>query len=144
MLSITFHGLDGLQEAWRRAPEVVRDELTQFAHGGVAYLVQEVQDRTPAAHDTLRGSIQGEVDPGFAGVLGVVGTAQPHALPVELGSKPHMPPIQPIEDWVRLKLGVRGNEVRRAAWAVARKIKKRGTQGHFMFRDAHGGSSATA
>lgn len=136
-LSITLEGWERLEQAFRQAPEVVREELTAFAHGATQLLRAEVVDRTPAAMGTLRASIHASVESQAGNVLGVVGTAQPYAVPVELGTKPHFPPVQALEDWVRVKLGLTGKEGRGVAFAIARKISKRGTKGHFMFRDAY-------
>lgn len=46
----------------------------------------------------------------------------PHAVPCEFGSKPHMPPVEPLKKWAKRKLGDES-----AGWAVAMKIKKEGT-----------------
>lgn len=135
-LDIRLDGGETLLRALQQAPDIVNQELVGFAHAAVPYLESEVKDRTPAAHGVLRASIAGSVGSVASGVLGVVGTAQPYAVPVELGSKPHFPPVQALEDWVQIKLGARGAEVRRIAWLVARKIAARGTEGAFMFRDA--------
>lgn len=83
------------------------------------------------------------------GVLGIAGVN--YAAPIEFGSRPHMPPIEPLVQWVhrkglaarfsttrysiKRKSGVRmttskkdkQNELR-MAWAIAMKIKKKGTR----------------
>lgn len=147
-LSMQLQGAERIQQALARAPEVVRQELSVFTHAMVNLLTTEVVDRTPTAFGKLRGSITGEVKSMADGMLGVIGTPQPYAVPVELGTKPHMPPIYPwkgheaLEDWVRQKLGVSGADVRRVAYLVARKISKKGTPGHFMFRDAFNANAA--
>ena len=135
-LTITLQGWDQLQQAFGRAPDVVREELDRFVHGATELLQTEVVDRTPAAAGTLRASITASVEPMAQGMLGVVGTVQPYAIPVELGTKPHFPPIQSLMDWVKLKLGKSGKEGRQVAFLIARKIARVGTKGHFMFRDA--------
>lgn len=142
-LTLTLTGAEQLRQALSRAPEVVRQELSVFMHAATQHLRSEVIDRTPAAMGTLRASIHASVEGSMAdGMLGVVGTSQPYALPVELGTKPHMPPVQALEDWVRQKLGLQGAEVRRVAYLVARKISKVGTKGHFMFRGAFDDNAA--
>lgn len=135
-LTITLQGWAELENAFRQAPEIVQQELSAFLQAAAQHLRSEVVDRTPAAMGTLRGSITASVDRMADGMLGVVGTAQPYAVPVELGTKPHFPPVQALEDWVRVKLGLTGKEGRGVAFAIARKISKTGTKGHFMFRDA--------
>lgn len=46
----------------------------------------------------------------------------PHTRPVEYGSAPHYPPIEPLKNWARRVLGDEG-----AAYAVQQKIGKYGT-----------------
>ncbi|MFP3386732.1 hypothetical protein, partial [Tritonibacter sp. SIMBA_163] len=70
------------------------------------------------------------------GVIGIVGTAALHAVPVEMGSKPHFPPIQPLEDWAHHKLDLPAEEARGAAFAIARKIAAKGTEGAHMVERA--------
>lgn len=135
-LTITLEGWDRLDQAFRQAPDIVRQEFDAYMHAATQHMQSEVVDRTPAAMGTLRASIHGSVERMADGVLGVVGTAQPYAIPVELGTKPHFPPVLAIQDWVRVKLGKTGKEGRSVAFAIARKISKVGTKGHFMFRDA--------
>jgi hypothetical protein len=65
-----------------------------------------------------------------------MGTANPYALPVELGTKPHFPPLQPLLDWAQHKLGLHGEEAEEAARAIQLKISWHGTKGAFMFRGA--------
>lgn len=126
-----------LRTAFMQMPDVAARELHAFMVRTTAHLQTEVQERTPTTHGTLRASIFGEVrafDAGF-GVEGLVGTTLAYAPAVELGTKPHFPPIEPLVDWARQKLALSGTEARRAAHAIARKIARKGTTGAFMFRD---------
>ncbi len=126
-----------LERAFQAAPGIVREELRKFAVAATMLLEGEVKDRTPqGAHGHLAQSITSEVSNLADGVLGVVGSPLAYAVPVELGTKPHMPPIQPLEDWVQHKLGKMGPEIKRVAQAIAWKIKHHGTKGAFMFKDA--------
>lgn len=51
----------------------------------------------------------------------------PHAFAVEYGSRPHMPPVEPIVAWCKLK-GF--DDPEGAAWAIAKKIAREGTKPH--------------
>lgn len=135
-LTITLHGWEQLQQAFARAPEIVEEEMQRYLAEATMHLRTEVVDRTPAAMGTLRASIHTDFSVSGSQILGVVGTAQPYAVPVELGTRPHFPPVQALEDWVRQKLGLSGKEAHSVAFLIARKISKKGTKGHFMFRDA--------
>lgn len=134
--AITLSGGDELLAAWERAPQIAQAEMERFMHAATQFLEGEVKERTPGAHGTLKQSIGSEVRSLADAVIGVVGTPLSYALPVEIGTRPHFPPVAAIQDWVRVKLGLDGPEGRSAAFAIARKIAKRGTKGAFMFRDA--------
>lgn len=88
--------------------------------------VPRVQARTPKAFETLRDGIDVEV---VGGKIRIVASA-PHAGPVEVGARPHMPPLEPLIAWCEL----RGFEdPRGAAWAIAQKIAREGIEPtHFM------------
>ena len=61
----------------------------------------------------------------------------PYAEVIEFGSEPHMPPVKPIERWVRLKLGITNEqEARSIAWAIAKGIEKEGTRPQPFLRPA--------
>ena len=122
-------------------PEVAVPELHAAVVEGSLLLEREVKERTPVGiggGGGLRGNIAAQ-PPAVLGneVIGVVGTAMAYAVPVELGTRPHFPPIQPLRDWVRLKLGISDEEeIEDVAWRVARKIAIRGTEGAHMFEHA--------
>lgn len=60
----------------------------------------------------------------------------PYAIFVEYGTSPHMPPIEPLIRWVKLKFGVSDEEARRIAWSIANKIKEEGTEPKPFLRNA--------
>lgn len=61
----------------------------------------------------------------------------PHAMPIEYGTEPHMPPVTPIMRWVQRKLGVHNRKKAYSiAWAIATKIKKHGTDAQPFLRPA--------
>jgi len=66
-------------------------------------------------------------------IQGGVGTNVAYALPVELGSRPHWPPLAPIELWVRRKLRIPDRRAKAVAFLVARKIARRGTAPRKIF-----------
>jgi hypothetical protein len=127
-----------LQKAFAQAPQMAQQEMTAFMHTATAHLQAEAQTLTPTTHGTLRASIIGNVTPlaNGIGVEGVVGSGLAYALPVELGTKPHMPPIEPLVDWAKQKFALDEKAARSTAWAVAKTIAKRGTLGVGMFHRA--------
>lgn len=61
-----------------------------------------------------------------------VRSTAPHSAAVEVGSRPHFPPIEPIERWVKLR-GMQGLEKgsRGAAREMAKRIKRAGESYEF-------------
>jgi hypothetical protein len=60
-----------------------------------------------------------------------------HAQVIEIGRRPRRPgpPIGPIREWVRRKLGLTGAELERRAFAIRRAIHRHGTPPKYvMFR----------
>ena len=128
-----------LGEQMAKAPAAVKDELRTFVETVLPHLQREVVERTPTSQGTLRASVGFEVRelPGL-GIEGRVGSSLGYAVPVELGTRPHFvgkDGIDALEIWARQRLGVRGKEARSAAFAIAAKISRVGTEGAFMFRD---------
>lgn len=125
-----------LQQAFARFPDLARDELRRFMAWASIFLQGEVIDRTPAAEGALRDSVHPFIEEVPGGMHGGAGTALAYAIPVELGTKPHMPPIGPLEQWVRTKLGKGGKDATRIARAIQWKISHYGTPGAGMFHRA--------
>lgn len=132
--SAEFSGFESLDAAWRQAPEMVREELLRSMREADALLEREVADMMPTATGQSRASIFSREQALPEGALGVVGTAQPHVAYIELGTRPHFPPVAALEDWVRVKFGyTKDEQIHSAALAIARKIAARGTLGVGMF-----------
>lgn len=51
-----------------------------------------------------------------------------HSIFVHDGTKPHTPPIKPLEQWVVRKLGIKFPEGKGVARAIQHKISKQGTE----------------
>ncbi len=60
-----------------------------------------------------------------------VRTSVGYAAPVEFGSAPHYPPIEPLKDWAKRVL-----HEEQAAYAVQKKIGREGTEPQPFFRPA--------
>lgn len=127
--------------AFARAPEILLDELETAMGSSVAYLLRETQENTPTAMGTLRRSFISRVDvlASLDAVFGEVSSPLPYALPVELGTKPHYPPLEPLITWAEVKLSLADDEAEAAALAIQRKIGRVGTPGfgmaHFALAD---------
>lgn len=136
MIRYDFRAATNLATAWQQAPQIVAEELTRAMWTAELLLLRGVQEATPVgATGLLRQSISAR-EPQRLGnqVIGEVGTSIAHAAPVEIGTRPHFPPIAPLQDWVERKLGVTDeHEARGVAFAIARRIATRGTKGAAMF-----------
>ncbi|MGO1078335.1 hypothetical protein [Inquilinus sp. CA228] len=123
-------------QALERAPEMVDAHFLPAVWEASFLAQREIVERTPRAFSTLADSIQArEPEIGVSAIVGVVGTPLAYAEPVELGSRPHMPPLQPLMDWVKAKLGKPADQVEPIAQAIRWKIYHHGTKGAFMFRE---------
>lgn len=133
-IEIDFTELRRLQAQMAQAPNVVREELLTAMTEADLLVEREAKDRSPHAHGLLRDSIRGVETVNGLQVQGLVGSSLNYVQPVELGTKPHFPPIEPLVDWVKAKLGIQNErEARGVAFLIARKIARVGTKGAQMF-----------
>lgn len=128
-LSISIYGLDVIARGLRTAPEFTRQVLTATMTEATLLAQREWQENMPrGASGVTAQSITSDVASTPAGVLGIVGSSQASALFVELGTRPHMPPVAAMVPWVKAVLGIADpKEIKRVAFLVARKIARRGT-----------------
>lgn len=133
--------VEKIAQLLRDYPEQTRKALYAAMVEATAYVEARIKLESPAVTSTLRDSWTSKVNSSDDGVTGTVGTASMYALPVELGSKPHTPPLQPIKDWVVAVLGIEDNEdegddiVDKIAWGIVGNIRKKGTEGQFTVKE---------
>lgn len=133
-LRIDVPSAQAISAAYLQAPAMVLDELTTAMELAVSYLQRETQDRTPTAAGILRDSFVTQVGTlaQLGAVFGRVSSPLTYAVPVELGTRPHYPPLEPLINWVEQKLDLYGDEAEAAARGIQRKIGQRGSIGHGM------------
>lgn len=115
----------------KQAPQIVMEEIATSLQEALSLLEREIKDRMPTgATGLLRGSVTHQLIAQARGqeIAGKVFSPLSYAAPVELGTKPHFPPIAPLRDWVEKKLGLSKSESRSVAFLIARKIAKKGTK----------------
>lgn len=124
-----------LEELTRKYPQISKKVRIAKLTEALMLLEREVKPQTPygAGPIHLRDTIHGKVRSEGHKAVGVLGTPLEYGVPVELGTKPHFPPIGPLQFWVEKKLGLSGKEAKSVAFAIAHTIAKRGTKGAFMF-----------
>ena len=98
-------------------------------------------DKPPAvASGFLASSVAQEVYSTQDHLIGQVFLGYPadqYGLFVEVGTRPHTPPLWPIMRWLNVKFGMTNPKALFfAAQRVAFEISERGTRGHFMFQRA--------
>lgn len=132
---------DAALAALEQYPERYARELTAAMLEAGLLLEREIKERAPVGVGGAagyRGSIAA-IPPYMNGdiLTGGVGTSAPYAVPVELGTRPYFPLVQPIADWVRAKLGEKDPVAARSvAYCIARKIAAHGTEGQHVFKRA--------
>ena len=128
-------------EALARYPERYAREAHAAMLEASLLLEREVKELAPVGAGNAagyRGSIAA-IPPYTDGLalVGGVASNSPYAVPVELGTRPHFPPVQPLADWVQAKLGERDPDAARSiAFCIARKIAAHGTKGQHIFQRA--------
>ena len=136
-MSVQVDGAEQIRALWEQAPDVTREEMSRATWEASLLIEREVKDLTPVGvggAGGLRGSIAAREPRVLSDtVLGAVGTSVAHALPVELGTKPHFPPVEPLRDWAERKLNIPEDRSYDVALSIARKIAARGTLAVGMF-----------
>jgi len=145
-INISIQGWAELDAAWQKAPDIVREELTAAMWQAEMLLERETKELTPVgigAAGGLRGSIHAQEPEVLAdSVIGITGTSLSYAQAVELGSRPHWAPIQPLIDWVQHRLGISGEEAEAVARKVQFGIAHHGTPAIGMFHRAYNANQA--
>lgn len=127
-----------ISRAFARAPAIALDELETTIGSLMQYLQRETQENTPTDLGQLRSAFVTDVQAftQLDAVFGTLSNALPYAIPVELGTKPHFPPLAPLVSWVERKLELFGAEAEAAARGIQRKIGREGSPGYGMARFA--------
>jgi len=127
--------LTGLKELTEKYPEASQAARVGRITEAALLLERDIKLRTPvgAGPIHLRDTIFQRVSVSGRSVSGILGTPAVYGESVEMGTKPHFPPVDPIQHWVERKLGIEGKQARSVAYLIARKISKKGTEGAEMF-----------
>ena len=123
-----------------KAGKIAHEQVTAFLYEATQFLETQVKQNTPEgvfgqAGGGLRASIHGEVvDKGTEVQKGIIAHGSIYGDPVERGRRPgKMPPSSVLVRWVEVKFGVSGQDAKRIAFFVRKKIMSRGTKGAAMF-----------
>lgn len=145
MFRLDIETLAALGDLLKRAPDIAQEEMLAAQTMATTYLHGRLTDEEPAKPGKGIGGLprgaggrsgSGLINSVFTetrwidgAAIGEVATNSPYAYYVEVGTRPHTPPIQPLVDWALAVLpGVDDEEdAKRAAFAIAWKITKKGT-----------------
>ena len=133
-IHIDFDRLQMLERSLDSHPQVVREELERAVVESDELVLREVQDAWPHASGVSRESMFARELVDGLRVEGFVGSSLDYVQPVDLGTKPHFPPIEPLVDWVKIRFAVSSEQqAEHIARAIAWKIFHRGTEGAHVF-----------
>lgn len=139
-----------LSEELKASPEQLNKTITEMLSEIVLYLERQVVRLMNAAglrdQGTLVDGVTGDVVPIEVGMtegfVGVEGLASTYVWPIELGSKPHWPPIEELKGWIQRK-GIKINNkngeelsLDSAAFVIGRSIHEHGTIQRFNYGGA--------
>lgn len=125
--------LDGLPEKFTNAAILGLRSAALRLEG---FAVEEITSAEPrpavATGELSRSVVTTNVDDGA-----IVRIDAPYAAAMEEGTRPHFPPLQPLEDWVVVKGIARDPaSVKRIAYAIALKIARDGIAPRHFFAKA--------
>ncbi len=131
MAELISYEVEGMEELVAKAnhlkdgsAKVVREFLDKAAHS------VEAKAKDIVTHDSglLRSSITPLVDPSPMPLWAKIGPSKAYGLYVEMGTRPHWPPIGPLKDWARRH--------HISPYAVAASIAKHGTKAQPFMKPA--------
>lgn len=114
----------------------VQAEIPLKMRKATLILEREAKKQAPVNLGALRSSIGSEIEGLGLNTIGRVGSAKSYAPFVELGTRPHWPPLRPIIYWVARKFRATGLRLRRIARGVQRGIAARGTRARLFLQGA--------
>jgi hypothetical protein len=134
------YDLESVNKMFEAFPGVVKEATVAKVTMAVKYLDRVIKTDPDFPYGAgplhLIQTISSDVSYQGEEVTGIVGTPAKYAEPVEYGTKPHFPPLEPLQYWVEKKLGLPEKEAKGVAFLIARKISVEGTEGAHTFEFA--------
>lgn len=131
-ITIRVKGLEELSASFGKA----RSLIERHVGDGVQESAKIIRDRARRKAASPPIVFQGELGRSLftkpSGKLSaVIGSDAKHAPFVEFGTRPHFPPVAPLERWAKVKLGKPG-----LGFVIAKKIARKGTKAQPYFQPA--------
>ena len=122
--SIEIKGLDKLQPKLQGAHRALEAYLQQAMDRSTREVKNNVRAEIVNQKITNQGTLVKSVNIYESKPYrGVVAVGEKYGLYVEKGTRPHMPPVAPLERWAQTKLGKKG-----LGFVIARRIAREGTR----------------
>lgn len=143
VIDIDFSEVEEIIQGVEGFPEKLASELTPTMELALQLVEAQVVLYAPYNRGALQTSINHQIISHFPELIGTVGSPLIYAPVMEFGRRSigtnpdaKMPPISAIRLWVRRKFGLKGRELNRATWAMAKHILYHGTKGKRYFQKA--------
>ena len=136
---------DGLNQHIKKVEDALEKLVTRVLLKMQADIIKILRDKQKVGYSKqLIANIRYEVTRQVGMILGVVGVGEnvPYGIFVHENTKPHFPPLEPLEKWVRYKNLANQNgkgvslksssidaKIKSIAFAIALKIYRKGTTG---------------
>jgi HK97 gp10 family phage protein len=131
--SIQIKGLDELSQKFGSSEKALDGYLQQAMDRSTREVKknvrQEITDKKISNQGELRKSVNVYESTPFRGVVAV---GEKYGLYVEKGTRPHRPPVGPLERWAKTKLQQSG-----LGFVIARKIAREGTKANPFVKPAY-------
>jgi len=120
MIKVEVVGLDRLITNMGEAGGAVIPLVRSALNKSSMQIKERAKNNVPVAFGKLKGGLSHTVE---NDTKGIVWSKQKYGIFVELGTRPHWAPIEPLKRWAQLKLGDSS-----LGYAVQRKIAMKGTK----------------
>lgn len=124
-LSVKIEGLDRIQKAFNKAPDIVQEEMNVAIKKSIFTLLNSSRRHAPVDRGFLRGA---GMKTTLERLKGTLENVSPYAKFIHDGTKPHWPPLEAITGWAN-RHGI-------PPFLVARSIANKGTKGRPFFTEA--------
>lgn len=114
----------------------MQKEVAKLVEDVILKIDKRTKEDTPVNFGGLRNSWRFKVSPESANILGEEYTDLNYAKYVEEGTKPHWPPLDPLQTWAKYKFKLDWEEAKQAAYLIGRAISVKGTKAVKMLENA--------
>lgn len=122
--NIEVKGLEEFNRDLKRFPPEAKTEFQKAMVSSTTKIKNDIQANITSKGISNTGQLRRSVNVIKASFdKGIVGVGEKYGLFVEGGTRPHFPPVAPLERWAQTKLGQSG-----LGFVIARKIAQRGTK----------------